>query len=198
MNSYTASTISTAGFALGVALFAYHHIMWVRGGGGAAAAAPAVGKKGRGGGGAPGGGKARDPKALVPLWSGIAFGTLAVACPAGLLGVGAGVLRWGGNGVGGMVMSGATGQNPTTVATGGAPALDSYGAIVVTTVVIVLWLLRKKVSKVIKGKFWAGVWCGTLLGITTGVFAIIGKVVVPGANSLGAQAFGALTQGKFL
>jgi hypothetical protein len=180
----TTTTLTTAGLAVGVGLLAVEHVRWWRGGGGAASA-----------GGPGGGGAAKDPKALIPFWFGVAFGTLAVACPAGMLGTGAGFLRWGGNGLGGWVMSTMTGQQAAAVANASAPALDGYGALVVTALVIGLWLLRKQFAKVIKGKWWRGVWAGTLLAIGTGTFAMIGDLVVPGANSLGAWAVGGLVNG---
>ncbi|MGW2708675.1 hypothetical protein ACWC4J_06735 [Streptomyces sp. NPDC001356] len=182
----TTGTLTTAGLAVGVGLLAVEHVRWWRGGGGSAAA-----------GGGPGG-AARDPKILIPFWFGVAFGTLAVACPAGMLGAGAGFLRWGGNGVGGWVMSTMTGQHATAVANASAPALDGYGAIIVTVLVFVLWILRKQFAKALKGKWWRGVWAGTLLAIGTGTFAMIGNLVVPGANDLGAWAVNGLVHGTLL
>ncbi|WP_327725743.1 hypothetical protein [Streptomyces europaeiscabiei] len=180
----TTNSLTTAGLAVGVGLLAVEHVRWWRGGGGAAAAA-----------GPGGGGAAKDPKALIPFWFGVTFGTLAVACPAGMLGAGAGFLRWGGNGIGGWVMSSMTGQSASVVANASAPALTEYGAIVVTVLVIVLWLLRKQIPKVAKGKWWRGVWAGTLLAIGTGTFAMIGNLVVPGANDIGSWAIEGLVHG---
>lgn len=191
VTEYTSATLTSAGLAVGVGLLAVEHIKWWRGGGGAAAAAGGKGK------GAPAaaGGKAKDPQELIPFWSGVSFGTLMVACPAGMLGTLSGILRWGGNGVGGMIMGWMTGQDATTVASASAPRLDEKGALVVTALVIVLWLLRKSFSKVVKGKFKWGVVTGTLLAIGTGAFATIGNAVVPGANSLGAWAMDGLIHG---
>ncbi|MFD6421053.1 hypothetical protein [Streptomyces sp. NPDC060198] len=188
LSGATSATITSAGLAVGLALLAVEHVTWWRG-----ATAGGGGKKG----GAPveGGGKAKDPRALIPFWFGVAFGTLAVACPAGLLGYGAGFLRWGGNTVGGTVMSWMTGQSAPTVATGSAPSLDGYGALVVTALVIVLWLLRKKFGKATTGKWKKGVVVGVLIGIGTGVFAMVGNLVVPGANDLGAWALDGLIHG---
>jgi hypothetical protein len=186
----TTTALTTAGLAVGIGLLAVEHVRWWRGGGGAAAAA-----KGAPGGG---GGAAKDPKALIPFWFGVTVGTLAVACPAGMLGTGAGVLRWGGNGLGGWVMSTMTGQQATTVAHASAPRLDGYGALVVTALVIGLVLLRKQFAKVPKGKWWRGVWAGTLLAIGTGTFAMIGDTVVPAVNGLGAWVIGGLVNGTIL
>lgn len=196
LSDMTSDTISSAGLALGIALLVVEHVRWWRGGGGAAAPAAPVGKKG--GGGAPAAGRARDPWALVPLWCGIAFGALMVACPAGLLGTSAGVLRWSGNGISGTVMSAMTGQTAQTVATASAPALTANGALVVTLLVIVLWLLRKQFAKVIKAKFKRGVWAGTLLSIGSGVFAYIGTTVIPATNNLGDHLIGGLVHGTFV
>ncbi|MFF9088628.1 hypothetical protein ACF1BE_19790 [Streptomyces sp. NPDC014991] len=184
---FTAGTLSTAGLAVGVGLLAVEHVRWWRGGGGAAAA-----------GGGPGGGGAKDPKVLIPFWFGVTFGTLAVACPAGMLGTGAGVLRWGGNGLGGWVMSTMTGQHATAVASASAPALDQYGAGIVTALVLVLWSLRKTFAKALKGKWWRGVWAGTLLAIGTGTFAMVGDLVVPSTNELGAWLVNGIVHGSLL
>ncbi len=185
MNSFTSSAITGAGLAVGIALIAVEAYRWWKTGGGASAA---------GG----GGGGGRDPKALVPFGGGIGFGTLMVACPAGLLGVSAGFLRWGGNSFGDFLMRSMTGQTSATVATGGAPALDGNGALIVTAVVLALFLLRKSFPKVSKGKFWRGVFAGTLIGIGTGMFAVIGQLVVPSVNSLGAQLLGAVVHGSLV
>jgi hypothetical protein len=187
VSGMTTDTLTTAGLAVGVGLLAIEHVRWWRGGGGTAAA-----------GGPGGGGAAKDPKQLVPFWFGVTFGTLAVACPAGLLGAGAGFLRWGGNGVGGWVMSTMTGQSASAIAHASAPALNEYGAIVVTALVIVLFVLRKLPAKTSRGKWWRGVWAGTLLAIGTGTFAMIGDLVVPNANELGAWAINGLVRGTLL
>lgn len=187
----TSTTLTSAGLAVGIALLAVEHVRWYRGGGGGGKS-----PKGAPAQAAPGGGKARDPKVLIPCWSGVAFGTLMVACPAGLLGTGAGILRWGGNGLGDLAMSKLTGQSSTVVAEASAPALDGNGALVVTAGVIGLVLLRKTFAKAIKGRFWRGVWAGTLVTIGTGMFAYIGDLVVPGVNSLGAQLVGAVVHGS--
>ncbi|MGW1814087.1 hypothetical protein ACWCQM_11075 [Streptomyces sp. NPDC002125] len=191
LGDMTSTTLTSAGLAVGMGLLAVEHYTWWRGSGGGGAVA---GKKG---GSVEAGGKARDPKALVPFWFGVAFGTLMVACPAGLLGYGAGILRWGGNGAGGLVMSWMTGQDATTIATAAAPRIDGNGALVVTALVIVLYLLRKKFAKIAKGRFWKGVLVGVLVAIGTGVFAVIGNMVVPGVNDIGAWAMGVVVHSDF-
>lgn len=186
----TSYTLTSAGLALGIGLLAVEHITWWRGGGG---------KKGGGAGAAAaegGGGKAKDPMELIPTWFGIAFGTLMVACPAGILGYTSGFLRWGGNGIGGTVMSWMTGADAQTVTNSSAPRIDQGGALVVTALVIVLWLLRKKFPKATKGKFKKGVFIGVILAIGTGIFAMIGNLVVPGANDLGHWALDAVLHGN--
>ncbi|WP_405611321.1 hypothetical protein OG292_19790 [Streptomyces sp. NBC_01511] len=190
LDGMTSATLTSAGLALGVALLIVEHVTWWRGGGGAAA-----GGKGKGG-PVQAGGKAKDPMALVPFWFGVSFGTLMVACPAGLLGYASGFLRWGGNGVGGLAMGWMTGQDAATIASASAPALDGNGALVVTVLVIVLFLLRKKFAKVVKGRFKKGVFTGVLITIGTGLFAIVGDLVVPGANSIGAWAMDAVVTGS--
>ncbi|MGW2261432.1 hypothetical protein ACWCXE_27060 [Streptomyces sp. NPDC001780] len=178
----TSYTLTSAGLALGIGLLAVEHVIWWRGGKGKSKDDD-------------GGGKAKDPQELIPTWFGVAFGTLMVACPAGLLGYASGVLRWGGNGVGGTVMSWATGVDAQTVSNASAPRLDHGGALVVTALVITLFLLRKKFPKPTKGKFKKGLFVGVLLAIGTGVFAIIGDLVVPGANELGAWALSSIVKG---
>ncbi|MFD3802627.1 hypothetical protein ACFWTC_03140 [Streptomyces sp. NPDC058619] len=175
---FTSYALTGAGLVVGVALLVVQHARWWK-----------TGVAGGGG---------RDPKELIPFWSGIGFGTLMVACPAGLLGVAAGALRWGGNSLGDFVMSTMTGQRSAVVAAAAAPRLDGNGALIVTVLVISLFLLRKAFAKVAKSGFKTGVWSGTLLAIGTGVFAVIGNAVIPAVNSVGAQLIGSAVHGTFL
>ncbi|MEE4598240.1 hypothetical protein V2J94_41465 [Streptomyces sp. DSM 41524] len=194
LGSMTSTTLTSAGLAVGIGLLAVEHVKWWRGG-----TAPATaGGKGKKGGPVESSGKSRDPRKLIPFWFGIAFGTLAVACPAGLLGNGAGFLRWGGNGIGDLVMSKMTGQTSSTVASASAPALSRDGSLVVTALVISLLLLRKTFAKVLRGTWWRGVWAGTLLAIGTGTFAAIGNAVVPGVNDLGAYLMNGVVHGTLV
>lgn len=185
------ATITSAGLALGVGLLAVEHIRWWRGSGGGG------GGKGKG---APteASGPAKDPKQLIPFWFGITVGTLMVACPAGLLGSLAGLFRWGGNGLGGTVMSFMTGHRASPIAQASAPTLGDGGAIVVTAMVIGLWLLRKAFPKATKGRWWKGVFTGTLITIGTGTFALIGNAIIPGANNLGDWALNGLVHTSIL
>lgn len=191
----TSNVITSAGFAVGLGILIVQHARWfgvaalTKGSGGGAPGGPAAVDAG--------GGK-RDPVQLVLLWAGIAFGTLMVACPAGFLGAVAGFLRWGGNGIGGTVMSAMTGHDAPTVAAAAAPPLDGNGAVVVTVLVIVYWLLRKQIPKPVKQKMRAGIWCGALLAIGTGTFAYIGNAVIPATNNLGAHLLGGLVHGTFV
>jgi hypothetical protein len=191
---YTTSTVTTAGFALGLALLGAEHWRWYKG-----AAAPAAAPAGKGKGApAPAAGRALDPKAMVPYWFGLICGILMVACPAGLLGTTAGILRWGGNGLGGTVMSTLTGRNATAMATASAPGLDGYGAVVVTGLAIALWFLRKGIAKATKGKWKKGLFTGVLLCISTGTAAFVAQTVVGGANDLGHFVLGQLATGSIL
>lgn len=190
-------TLTYGGLAVGVFLLVRELWMWWRGGGGASAGPAAPRGKGKGAPAAAPAGRSRDPKALLPFAGGLAFGTLCVACPAGLLGVFAGVLRSGGNAGGGAVMQHATGQAAPAIAQASAPTLDANGALVVTVALLLIIAVWKKLSKIVKGKFKSGVWCGTLLAVGTGIFAIIGQATVPGANQLGAQLIGAVMHGTY-
>ncbi|MEV0090436.1 hypothetical protein [Streptomyces sp. NPDC050738] len=191
-SGFTSVVVTNAGLGLGVALLAIEHVKWWRGGGGGVPAAPGGLHKGS----AAPAGRGRDPVVLAQVWGGVAFGAIMVGCPAGLLGSMAGILRWGGNGLGGMVMAVLTGKHGTSVATSSAPSLDSDGAVIVTALVLALIVLRKSFSKLIRTRFRTGVWAGTLLTIGTGVFAYIGTVTVPGVNSLGAWMLGTLVHGS--
>lgn len=192
LQQYTATGVTSAGFALGLALLATEHWRWYKGSSGGGAG------KGKKGGGDVAAGPARDPKALIPYWSGFVFGVLMVACPAGLLGTAADVLRWGGNGVGGWVMSAMTGQHATALATAGAPGLDEYGAGVVTALVLTLFWQRKKVAKVIKAGWKKGLLTGVLLCITTGTAAVLAQTIVGGTNNLGQFLFTTVTTGTLV
>lgn len=184
---YTTTGISTAGFALGLALLGTELWRWHKGGAGGKKAGP----------GAPGG-AARDPKALVPLGFGIVCGILMIACPAGLLGALAGFLRWGGNSVGDVTMEWLTGAPSQALGTAAAPRIDGYGAIVVAALFVVLFLLRKTFGKLIKGKWWKGVLVGVLLCVSTGTAALIAQQIVEGTNGLGAWAINGIAKGDVL
>ncbi|MEV0441825.1 hypothetical protein AB0I84_05940 [Streptomyces spectabilis] len=178
---YTTTTISTAGFALGLALLGTELWRWHKGGG-----------KGKGD---DGGGAAKDPKALIPLGFGIVCGILMIACPAGLLGTLASFLRWGGNSVGDVSMRWLTGTSSQTLGTAATPRIDGYGSLVVAALFITLFLMRKSFAKLIKGKWWKGVLVGVLLCVSTGTAALVAQQVVDGANGLGAWAIGGLAKG---
>ncbi|RSR98039.1 hypothetical protein EF913_28325 [Streptomyces sp. WAC04189] len=182
---YTTTTISTAGFALGLALLATELWRWHKGGKG--------GGKGKGD---DGGGAAKDPKALIPLGFGMVCGILMIACPAGLLGTLAGFLRWGGNSVGDVAMKWLTGAPSQALGTAATPRIDGYGAIVVAALAVTLWLLRKQIAKAVKGKWWKGVLIGCLLCVSTGTAALIAQQVVEGANGLGAWAINGIAKGE--
>jgi hypothetical protein len=193
VQQYTSQTVTTAGFAVGLALLAVEHWRWYKGSGGGG------GGKGKGKGApADGGGAARDPKVLIPYWFGFVFGVLMVACPSGLLGTGASILRWGGNGAGGWVMSTMTGQHAVSAMPSGAPALSEYGAGVVTVMVLVLLWQRKRIAKLIKGKWWKGLLSGVLLCITTGTAAMLAQTIVGGTNDLGEFLFTTVTTGTLV
>lgn len=185
---YTTATISTAGFALGLALLGAELWRWHKGGKGG-------GPKGKGD---DSGGAAKDPKALLPLGFGIVCGILMIACPAGLLGTLAGFLRWGGNSVGDVAMKWMTGAPSQALGTAATPRIDGYGAIVVSAVFFVLFLLRKTFAKLVKGRWWKGVLVGVLLCVSTGTAALIAQQVVEGANGLGAWAIGGLAKGTIV
>ncbi|MFI0233137.1 hypothetical protein [Streptomyces sp. NPDC017086] len=184
VSRFTSGTVTTAGFALGLALLGVEHYRWYKAGGGAAAGAA--------------GGGSRDPKALIPFWFGIVCGILMVACPAGFLGTAAGFLRWGANGAGGMAMNWLTGQDGTTLANASAPGLDSYGAVVITALALALWWLRKGVAKLAKGKWKKGVLAGCLLCISTGTAAVIAQEVVGSTNQLGHFILGQIATGTLV
>ncbi|KMS69803.1 hypothetical protein ACH49_26055 [Streptomyces leeuwenhoekii] len=183
---YTTTTISTAGFALGLALLGTELWRWHKGG---------RGGKGKGD---DGGGAARDPKALIPLGFGIVCGILMIACPAGLLGTLANFLRWGGNSVGDVTMQWLTGTPSQALGTAATPRIDGYGAIVVAALTVSLWLLRKQIAKAVKGKWWKGVLIGVLLCVSTGTAALVAQQIVEGANGVGAWAINGIAKGEIV
>ncbi|MEU7399995.1 hypothetical protein [Streptomyces sp. NPDC044948] len=185
---YTTATISTAGFAFGLALLGAELWRWHKGGKGG-------GGKGKGD---DAGGAARDPKALIPLAFGLVCGILMIACSGGLLGTLAGFLRWGGNSVGDLAMKWLTGTPSQTLGTAATPRIDGYGAIVVTAVVVALWTLRRSIGKAVRGKWWKGVLIGCLLCVSTGTAALIAQQVVEGANGIGAWAIGGIAKGTIV
>lgn len=191
LEQYTATGVTTAGFALGLALLVVEHWRWYKGSGGGGGG---KGKKGGGDGMA----AARDPKALIPYWFGFVFGVLMVACPAGLLGTVADLLRWGGNGAGGWVMSTMTGQRATALGQAGAPGLNQYGATLVTAMVLVLFWQRKKIAKLVKAGWKKGLLSGVLLCITTGTAAVLAQTIVGGTNDIGEFLFTTVTTGTLV
>ncbi|MFF3310497.1 hypothetical protein [Streptomyces sp. NPDC002952] len=194
-DGFTTTAVSSAGFAIGLALLGTEHYRWFRGSGGAAAPA---GGKGKGKGPAPATAKSLDPKAMIAYWGGMLCGILMVACPAGFLGTVASFFRWGGNGIGGLAMSWLTGQSGTALAQGGAPTVDGLGAVLVTALFVTLILLRKAFPKGTRGKWWKGVFTASLLCITTGTAAVISAAVVGGTNDLAATILTTITKGSIV
>ncbi|MEU9400564.1 hypothetical protein [Streptomyces sp. NPDC048242] len=186
-SQYTATTISTAGFAFGLALLGTELWRWHKGG-----------SKGAAGGPPGAGGGAKDPKALIPLAFGIFCGVLMIACPAGFLGSVAGFLRWGGNSVGDLAMDWVTGAHSTQLGSAATPRIDGYGAIIVTALFVALWLLRKSFAKLVKGKWWKGVLVGVLLCVSTGTAALIAAQIIDGVNGLGAWVLGGFAHGTLV
>ncbi|MEU6597877.1 hypothetical protein [Streptomyces flaveolus] len=190
-DQFTAVTVTTAGFALGLALLGAEHWRWYRGSGGAAVAG------GKGKGAAPvATSKSLDPKAMIPYWLGLACGILMVACPGGLAGTVSQVFRWAGNGVGGLAMSWFTGQEGAALAQGGAPHVDGFGAVLVTALFVTLFLLRKVIPKNTRGKWWKGVFTSCLLCITTGTAALVSGALVSGTNEVARMLLNAATKGS--
>ncbi|MFF7452118.1 MULTISPECIES: hypothetical protein [unclassified Streptomyces] len=190
VDQFTAVGVTTAGFALGLALLGAEHWRWYRGSGGAAAPAGGKGK------GAPmAAAKSLNPKAMIAYWFGLACGILMVACPGGLAGTVSEIFRWAGNGIGGLAMSWLTGQKGATLAQGGAPQVDGFGAVLVTALFVSLFLLRKVIPKTSRGKWWKGVFTSSLLCITTGTAAVIASAVVMGTNDLSRMILDAATKG---
>ncbi|UDM00066.1 hypothetical protein [Streptomyces longhuiensis] len=190
VDQFTAVGVTTAGFALGLALFGAEHWRWYRGSGGAA-----VGGKGKGGAPAPAA-KSLDPKAMIPFWFGMTCGILMVACPAGLLGTVSQVFRWAGNGIGGMAMSWLTGQQGAALGQGGAPQVDGFGAVLVTALFVTLFLLRKVLPKAVRGKWWKGAFTSSLLCITTGTAAWVAASVVSSTNGAARMILDAVAHGS--
>ncbi|MFJ9037457.1 hypothetical protein ACIRF8_12820 [Streptomyces sp. NPDC102406] len=193
-DQFTAIGVTTAGFALGMALLGAEHWRWYRGSGGTAAPAGGKGKKGA----APAAAKSLDPKAMLPYWFGLTCGILMVACPGGLLGMVSETFRWAGNGIGGVAMDWLTGRKSATLAQGGAPDVDEFGAVLVCALFLVLILLRKVFPKTVRGKWWKGAFTSSLLCITTGTAAWIAESVVSGTNSLGQMLLDAAAKGTFV
>ncbi|MFF8679510.1 hypothetical protein ACF07F_16525 [Streptomyces sp. NPDC015237] len=189
VDQFTAIGVTTAGFALGLALLGAEHWRWYRGSG---ATAPA----GKGKGPAPAATKSLDPKAMIPFWFGLACGILMVACPGGLLGTISEIFRWAGNGIGGLAMDWLTGQSGAQLAQGGAPQIDPFGAVLVTALFVALFLLRKAIPKTARGKWWKGAFTSSLLCITTGTAALIAEGVVSGSNEVARMVLDAVATGS--
>ncbi|MGW0566097.1 hypothetical protein [Streptomyces tauricus] len=189
VDQFSAVGVTTAGFALGMALLGVEHYRWYRG-----SAAPAAASAGKGGPPAAAG-RSLDPKTMIAYWFGMVCGILMVACPGGLAKIVSEFFRWAGNGIGGLGMSWLTGQDGAQLAQGGAPQIDGFGAVLVTALFLALVMLRKALPKAVRGKWWKGVFTSCLLCITTGTAALIASVVVTGANDLSRMILDAAVHG---
>ncbi len=196
VDQFSAVGVTTAGFALGLALLGVEHYRWYRG-----SSAPAAASGGKGKGGPPAAPSARslDPKAMIAYWFGMTCGILMVGCPGGLANAISEFFRWTGNGIGGLGMSWLTGHEGTQLAQGGSPEqIDGFGAVLVSALFIALILLRKVLPKAARGKWWKGVFTSCLLCITTGTAALIAGAIIGGANDLSHMILDAAVHGTLV
>ncbi|NUS14550.1 MAG: hypothetical protein HOY69_24650 [Streptomyces sp.] len=159
----------------------------------APAAWAAIAKKGKGAsveGGAPGGKfNIRDHLGFLV---GATIGMLVISMPGGVLGQMAAKVVGISNSVGDKVVSGASGAAAAAVNRAAPTAMTAFGTIVTLLLVAAVFFLRKHLEKRVKGQMFAGIWCGTTLGLSAGAAGLTAAVLIPLVNQAGQLIGGQL------
>ncbi|MFC0602305.1 hypothetical protein [Streptomyces palmae] len=136
--------------------------------------------------------KSPDKQEAVGLGVGILYGGLATMCTGGLIGFGAGVITWLGNGAGSLTMWGLTGGNTTLDARSTTVTLTGEGNLILlllTVVIIGAWrALGKKMQEMAK----RGIVSGILLGLSATLGGAVAAFIIPAVNNWGAQIVGSI------
>ncbi|MFI1522823.1 hypothetical protein [Kitasatospora cineracea] len=134
--------------------------------------------------------KKKNWKSLVPFVGGLAYGGLASMCTGGLIGFGAGVITWLGNGAGSLALWGLAGGNSTRAVRVTPVELSAEGNIILFLVTVALIGLWKVLDKASKGMARRGVFAGVLLGLSAVLGGAVAVTVIPAVNSAGASLLG--------
>lgn len=122
----------------------------------------------------------------VPFLLGATLGMLAISCPGGIIGTIAAKIVGFSNTAGDKVLASGAGGASTSVTRHAATAMTQYGGLVTVLLVAAVIILRKILDKAHKRQMFSGVWCGSTLGLSAGAAGLLGTVLIPAANQLGA------------
>ncbi|MFI5534507.1 hypothetical protein ACIA8O_38830 [Kitasatospora sp. NPDC051853] len=134
--------------------------------------------------------KKKDFKTLIPFVGGIAYGGLASMCTGGLIGFGAGVITWFGNGAGSLALWGISGGNTTRALRATPVQLSAEGNIVLFLITVALFGLWKAIKSDEKKLAKRGIVAGVLLGLSAVLGGAVAVTVIPAVNSAGAALLG--------
>lgn len=140
----------------------------------------------KGDGDAPAAGGKFNLREHVPFILGAILGMLAIACPGGIIGTIAGKIAGFSNAAGDKVLSSGAGGATTSVTRHATATMTQYGAMVTVLLVAAVIIIRKSLDKTHKKQMFSGVWCGSTLGLSAGAAGLLGTVLIPAANQLGA------------
>ncbi|MFE2728374.1 hypothetical protein [Kitasatospora sp. NPDC059327] len=136
--------------------------------------------------------KKKDWKTLIPFAGGIAYGGLASMCTGGLIGFGAGLITWFGNGAGSLALWGLAGGNTTRAVRATPVELSAEGNIILFLVTIAVFGIWKAINASEKKLAKRGIVAGVLLGISAVLGGAVAVSVIPAVNSAGASLLGAI------
>ncbi|MFF8790840.1 hypothetical protein [Streptomyces sp. NPDC015125] len=134
----------------------------------------------------------QDAKDLIPLAAGVGYGGLATATTSGLIGFTTGAITWLGNGAGSLAMWGATGGETGLAARSNTAALTGEGNLILLLVTVAILGAWKAIPKKAKPHMRQGIVCGVLLGLSATLGGWFASLVIPAANSWGADLVGSI------
>lgn len=128
----------------------------------------------------------------APFLAGTTIGMLVISMPGGILGQIAAKIVGVSNTVGDKVVSGTTGAAAAAVNRSAPATMTAFGAIITLLLVAAVVFLRKHLEKRARGQMFAGVWCGTTLGLSAGAAGLTAAVLIPLVNQAGQLIGGQL------
>ncbi|KAB8162933.1 hypothetical protein FH609_004195 [Streptomyces sp. 3MP-14] len=134
----------------------------------------------------------RDWKELLPLASGLVYGSAMVACVGGLIGWTAYYISNLNSGGGNTALAGTTGAQGRDMATNDITYLTDGGALIVAVALVALIALWKKIPKKKRIQLAAGVWAGVSLAYSSGLAGTLGRTISPLLNGAGDPFVGVL------
>lgn len=122
----------------------------------------------------------------VPFLLGMILGMLAISCPGGIIGTIAAKIVGYSNTAGDKVLATGAGGATTSVTRHAVVTMSQYGAMVTVLLVAAVVIIRKGLDKTHRRQLGSGVWCGSTLGLSAGAAGLLGTVLIPAANQVGA------------